>query len=216
MKNTKAKFSLLLLLVVVMGCTLMGCGSFDATKYVRACLDSCFHGDFTEYKEITKASEEDVTKVYNQLIDSEVNALSAAYTVSDEQKEKFRTLFIDMYKKCKYDVGEATKNSDGSFSVPVTTYKMTVFAGYTEISEKFVTDYMTNNKDATPDQIYAALLDDMYDFIKAKIDAPEYAEGVTENVTVSPSADNPRVYTLNQADLQNIVFKLLDVENQAQ
>jgi len=215
MKNTKVKFSMLMLLVVVMGCTLMGCGSFDATKYVRACLDSCFHGEFDEYKEITKTTDDaEVSKVYNQLIESEINAISSVYTVSDEQKEKFRTLFIDMYKKCKYDVGEATKNSDGSFSVPVTTYKMNVFAGYTDESEQFVTDFLNNNKDATPDQIYAAVLDDMYDYVKAKIDAPEYEEGVTENVTVSPSAGNPRVYTLNQADLQNIVFKLLDVENQ--
>lgn len=214
MKNTKVKFSLLMLLVVVMGCTLMGCGSFDATKYVRACLDSCFHGEFEEYKEMTKSDDEEVAKLYDNLIQSEVDALSSAYTVADEQKEKYRGLFIDMYKKCKYDVGEATKNSDGSFTVPVTTYKMTVFEGYKERSEAFVSDYMAANKGVTPDQIYGALLDDMYDFIKEKVDNPEYAEGVTENVSVSPSAGNPRVYTLNQNDLQNIVYKLVDVENQ--
>ncbi|MDO5155317.1 MAG: hypothetical protein Q4D51_05075 [Eubacteriales bacterium] len=214
MKQTKVKFSLLLLLIVVMGCSLMGCGTFPASKYVQSCLDCSFHGEFASYMEMTKSSEEEVSAAYNQLIDSEVSALSGAYNVSDEQKEKFRALFIDMYKLCKYEVGEATNGENKSYSVPVTTYKLKIFDGLAAETEKFAADYFEKNQEATPDELYAAVLDNMYDILQEKIKNPEYEEGVTTTITVAPSATDSNVYTISPQDLQNMVSNLLDIENQ--
>lgn len=214
MKSSKQKRLLLFLLMTILCYTLVGCGKFPASKYVQSCLDCSFHGDFTTYIEMTKSSEEEVKAAYENLIESEVNSLSAAYNVSDEQKDKFRSLFADMYKLCKYEVGEATDGENKSYIVPVTTYKLTVFEGVTEETEKFVDDYFNNHKDFTADELYAAVLDNMYDIVRERIENPNYAEGVTTNITVSPSIENPNIYTMDPLDLQNMVFNLIDIENQ--
>ena len=119
-----------------------------------------------------------------------------------------------MYKACKYEVGEATKNDDKSFTVPVTTYKLTVFEGMTDAAEQYATEYCTNNPDTTLDDAYAAILDFMYDYISEKLANPEYAEGVTKNVSVPLTTTKPATYTLDTNDVQNLAYDLLDIENQ--
>ena len=212
MKNKTKKHTLLLTLTLIVGCILTGCADFDATRYVQSCLDATFHGEFGDYMEMTKSTEDQARVAYDSLIQSEVDALEQGYTISDEQKEKFRALFTDMYKLCKYEVGEAVKNDDDSFSVPVTTYKLTVFAGMSDAIEQYSTEYMNDNPDTSLDDAYAALFDYMYDFINEKISNPEYAEGVTTNVNVPLTSTSPKTYTLSTSDLQNMVFDLLDVE----
>lgn len=213
MKNKK-KLSIFLLFTFVVGCMLTGCTEFDASRYVQSCLDASFHGEFETYMEMTNSSEADARASYDQLIQTEVNALEQGFTISDEQKEKFKALFIDMYKACKYEVGEATKNDDKSFTVPVTTYKLTVFDGMDAAADDFATSYYDEHSDASVDEIYAAILDFMYDYISEKVANPEYGDAVTTNVSVPLTSTNPKIYTLDTNDLQNLVYELLDVENQ--
>lgn len=212
MKHKKTKHTLLLIFTLMVGCILTGCTDFDATRYVQSCLDATFHGEFSDYMEMTKSTETEARAAYDSLIQSEVDSLEQGYTVSDEQKEKFRGLFTDMYKLCKYEVGEAVKNDDDSFTVPVTTYKLTIFKGMSDAIDQYSTDLINNNPDITLDDAYAAILDYMYDFINEKISNPEYAEGVTTNVNVPLTSTSPKTYTLSTNDLQNMVYDLLDVE----
>ena len=214
MKNKMMKRSLLLVFTMMIGFTLTGCSDFDASRYVQSCLDASFHGEFEAYMEMTNSTEDEARSAYDSLIQSEVDTLAQGYSLSYEQKEKFRQLFTDMYKACKYEVGEATKNDDKSFTVQITTYKLTVFEGMTDSAQQYITEFCTNNTDSSTDEIYAAVLDYMYDYINDKLSNPEYAEGVTKDVSVPLTSTKPATYTIDTNDIQNLAYDLLDIENQ--
>jgi hypothetical protein len=164
--------------------------------------------------EMTNSTESEARSAYDELIQSEVDSLEQGYTLSDEQKEKFRSLFIDMYKACKYEVGEAVKNDDNSFTVPVTTYKLTVFDGMNDAVETYIKDYYKEHPDITTDEAYDVIINYIYDYISNQVAAAQYAEPETTNMSVPLTSTSPKVYTLSTDDLQNIVYKLLDVENE--
>lgn len=212
---TKRKNYALLTFTLLLSICLTGCliKDFDASRYVQACLDASFHGEVDTYMEMTNSTKEQATSAYNQLIQSEVDVLEqGGYPLTDEQKEKFKALFIDMYNKCKYEVGEATKNDDNSFSVAVTTYQLGVFAGADDAIMDFAKDYASKNESATQEEVYSAVIDYMYDFMSEKIANPQYAQPVTKQVSVPLSSTNPKVYTISQTDLEGLVYDLLDIQ----
>lgn len=217
MKSMK-KLSVLYLLACMITCFATGCtASFDASGYVKACLDSNTHGEFDKYAEITSSSVEEVEAIYNQGIDSEIAYLDA-YNISAERKEEFRTLFVDIYKNFKYEVGEATKNDDGSYSVPVTTYKLQIFKDMMAEGEQHLTDYAQAEVDAgrtpTQEQLEEEALNYMYDAVKTNLSALEYGEPATVTVTVSPSKHGSQtVYTVSQTELQSLLESFIDIEN---
>lgn len=219
MKRTNAKkLSIFLLFILVTACTVTGCTpSFDARAYIKACLDANTHGEFAEYADITKTSVEEVEALYNKGIDTEISYLDS-YNISDEKREEFRALFVDIYKSFKYEVGEAVRNDDDSYSVPVTTYKLQIFKDIMSEGEAYLTDYAQKEVDAgrtpTQEQLEEEALNYMYDTMKANLGALEYGEAVTITVTVSPSQQNSQtVYSVGQADLQTLLESFIDIEN---
>ena len=212
------KLPVLFLLSCIIMCFATGCtASFDASGYVKACLDANTHGEFDKYAEITSSSVEEVEAIYNQGIDSEIAYLDA-YNISDNRKEEFRTLFVDIYKNFKYEVGEATKNDDGSYSVPVTTYKLQIFKDMMTEGEKHITDFAQAEVDAgrtpTQEQLEEEALNYMYDTVKTNLTALEYGEPATVTVTVSPSKQGSQtVYTVSQTELQSLLESFIDIEN---
>lgn len=201
---------------ILITCMLTSCAlfNFDASKYVRSCLDSNVHGEFEEYAEITNSSVEDVEKIYNDFLDNDLSFLDA-YNVDDARKQEFRDLFITLYKNFKYEVGEATKNSDDSYSVPVTYYKLIVFEDIAKNMEADTTTYVEEQMKAgtTPftDDIYTFVLDYMYDGISNKLENPEYAEPQTMNVTVSKNSSNQ--YEIESTELQTLVESMIDMDS---
>lgn len=219
MKRTNAKkLSIFLLFILVTACTVTGCTpSFDASAYIKACLDANTHGEFAEYADITKTSVEEVEALYNKGIDTEISYLDS-YNISDEKREEFRALFVDIYKSFKYEVGEAVRNDDDSYSVPVTTYKLQIFKNIMSEGEAYLTDYAQKEVDAgrtpTQEQLEEEALNYMYDTMKANLGALEYGEAVTITVTISPSQQNSQtVYSVGQADLQTLLESFIDIEN---
>ena len=54
----------------------------------------------------------------------------------------------------------------------------------------------------------------MYDSMKANLDALEYAEPVTTNVTVSPSKQGSQtIYSISTTELQSLLQTFIDMEN---
>ncbi len=211
------KTSILFLLFLAVSFALTGCGqNFDASRYVQACLDANTHGEFNDYAEITKISVEDARKQYDNLLDQEIAAFDE-YNLSNEKKEKFRTLFEKMYKSFKYEVGEATKKKDGSYSVPVTTYKMLAFQNLAEDMTTFIMDYYQDaiaaGKSPSENEAFEVATDFMYDYITKNIDNPEYEEAVTTTVTVAKTDNNSNIYTLTNDELNNLLNTMFDFEN---
>lgn len=216
MKSTK-KHSILFLLTAMIMCFVTGCGAdFDASGYITACLDANAHGEFAAYAEITQSSEDEVAQMYNNMLDQEIAYLDA-YNISDEKKESFRQLFVKLYKNFKYEVGEAVKNDDGSFSVPVTTYKLMVFKDIMTEGETYMTDYVQQEIDAgrtlSEEDIYGIAVDFMYDSISKNLETLEYDDPITTNVTVGPTSSDSKVYSISQTELQSLLESMVDIEN---
>lgn len=216
MKRTK-KLSILFLFTCMIAVFTTGCGlDFDASGYVQACLDANAHGEFAAYAEITNTSLETVEQQFNDRMDQEISYLDA-YHLDEDRKNKFRELFTKMYGSFKYEVGEAVKNDDGSYSVPVTTYKLMVFKGVMTEGQSFMEDYAQQEIDAgrttTEDDLYVTAADFMYDYISKNMETLEYAEGVTTTIAVAPTSSDSRVYSVNQYELQSLLESMVDIEN---
>lgn len=215
MKNLK-KCTVTILLLFTMTITLTGCGSFDASAYIKACLDANTHGEFEEYAQITNNEAADIEAQYNSLLDSEISYLDS-YNASPEQKAKFRELFINIYKSFRYEVGEATKNDDNTYTVPVTTYKLMIFKDMMSEGEAYITDYVKKETDAgkspSENELYTVIIDFMYDTLSKNFDAAEYGEPVTVNVTVAPINGNSNLYGVTETELQSLLENFIDMEN---
>lgn len=210
-KKTRLIISVLMIACLVTGCAL---GSFDASSYVKACLDANVHGEFEDYAKITNSTTEQVEQLYNNFLDNDLSFLTA-YNADEATQQKFRELFINLYKNMKYEVGEATKADDGSFSVPVTVYKMIVFKSVMENMEDDMTKWADSliNSGTTPsmDEIYSYVLDYMYDAISKEVDNPQYDEPETVTVKVAKNSDN--AYAINETELQGLLESMIDIEN---
>lgn len=216
MKHTK-KLSILFLFTCMIAAFTTGCGfDFDASGYVQACLDANAHGEFEAYAEITNTSLETVEQQFNNRMDQEISYLDA-YHIDEDRKNKFRELFTNMYGSFKYEVGEAVKNDDGSYSVPVTTYKLMVFKDVMKEGESYMTDYAQQEIDAgrtpTENDLYITAVDFMYDYISKNLESLEYAEGVSTTITVAPTSSDSRVYSVDQYALQSLLEDMVDIEN---
>ena len=212
------KLSILFVMCLAVSFVLTGCApKFDASGYIKACLDANTKGEFEAYAEITGSTVEEVEALYNQTIDTELSYI-AAYSVSDEKKEEFRQLFIDIYKNFKYEVGEATFNDDKSYTVPVTTYKLMIFDGMVADAETHLLEYAQAEVDAgrTPSQtqLEEEAMNFMYDTMKKNLEALTYGDPVTTEIVILPSKSGSQtIYSANQSDLQNIITSLVDAEN---
>lgn len=212
------KLSILLTMCLAVSFVLTGCmPKFDASGYIKSCLDANTKGEFEAYAEITGATVEEVEALYNQAIDAEM-AYIEAYNVSEEKKAEFRQLFIDMYKNFKYEVGEATRNDDDSYTVPVTTYKLMIFDGIMADGEAHLESYAQAEIDAgntpTQEQLETEAINFMYDAMKANLDALTYAEPVTTDIVVSPTKSGSQViYSADTYALQELIQSLVDLEN---
>lgn len=216
MKKTK-KHSILFLLTCMIAVFTTGCGfNFDASGYVQACLDANAHGEFAAYAEITNIPVETAEQQFNDRMDEEISYLDA-YNLDETRKAQFRDLFVKMYGSFKYEVGEAVKNDDNSYSVPVTTYKLMVFKDVMKDGEDFMMDYAQKEIDAgrtpTEDDLYIIAADFMYDYMSKNLDALEYAEGVSTTVTVAPTSSDSRVYSFSEYELQSLLESMVDIEN---
>lgn len=218
MKSTKLlkQFSLGLILVLML-CTMTGCLSqFDASRYATACLDLITKGETKDYIEMTKQTKEEAEEWYNSFLDEEVNSMTASISnMTDEQTQNFRSLFENIYKKAKYEVGEATKNDDKSFTVPITVYKYKIFEGELKIVQDKLTDYYTeqakNGKTLTEDEITSLAVDYLYEDLNAKLETAEYEEAEVINIAITPDSNN--VYSISQSDYKNILYKLFDISD---
>lgn len=194
----------ILLCVSLVGCSL----GFDASAYVKACLDATTKGEVTEYAKLTNTSEEEALANYDDMIESQLSTLE---NVTDEQKEKFRTLFQDMYKNFSYEVGEATKNSDGSYTVPVTTRKLIAFDTLAGDSQNYIIDYAKSHSSATTDELFKVIYDYMYDEISANIKEPQYDDSKIINVQITKTDDNK--YTISEESLEDLLSSMVDTVN---
>lgn len=200
-------------LAALLTCSLTACGSFDASGYVKSALDSNIHGEFEEYAELVDISVEEAEQDYNANLDSAMEGLESL-DLSDEMTDKYRALFADLMKKTKYEVGEATKNQDGSYTVPVTITPITnVFDGLMDEAEKQMTEYASQFVSAddipTESEIVTYTVELLYNLISDRIANAEY--GDPQEFTVSVVQNEDKSYSISDDDMTALTDAMIDL-----
>lgn len=217
MKNgTKRHVFMPVLLVVAVVFSMAGCGKkFDASRYVKGCLDASTKGVFEDYVAMTNSTEEQAKKEYEDRMEAEVNAMTGTIDMSEEMKEKYRTLYKDLYSKFKYEVGEATEGDNKSFTVPVKAYRLNVFAATMEETQKQLEDKVKElSKKKAPStqesmQLYVEILADV---LTEKLKSPEYGEPETITINLSVNSSS-KEYEMSDSDINKVFDALSDLSS---
>lgn len=216
----------MLMLLIAAVFSLTGCGgimelfgggkSFDASRYVKGCLDASTKGVFEDYIATTNETEEQAKKEYEEKLDSEVKSITGTVALDEKQQESWRAIFKDIYSKYKYEVGEAVKGDEMTFTVPVKTFRLKLFkTSFDEAQKKLEAEMekmVKKKKTPSNDEIMKLYLDEMAKILEKKLKNPEYAEEETINVTIKVN-HSTNEYEIDDASITSLFAALDDIDD---
>lgn len=93
------------------------------TQLIQGNLDVIYHGTWDDaYLKIVNNTEEDCQKIYDEGMDSALEAFMSYLEITeitDEQKAELRQICCDVYAKADYTVSEAERLNDESYTAQV-------------------------------------------------------------------------------------------------
>jgi hypothetical protein len=202
-----------LIFVAVVG-ILGGCTSNkDISKYLEALLDTSYKNDISGFVDIKLGTEDEAKALYNQGIDEGVTAFCDSLSVPEGLDEDFRTLYMNMLKMVKYEVGSAVKQSDGSYNVTVTYEKMNIFQPTVEIYEENVAevanDWANSEENIDEEEKQRQVILEFKNSMETAMSQVTYDEPKDMTVRIE-LVDNK--YTPNMSDVKELEKALLDWE----
>lgn len=214
MKKMMKKLALIMSCIMMAG-MLAGCAKFDASAYLAALLDNSYKNDSTALVELGIGTEEEAATIYEQGLDTEMQALTSSAGISAEQAEGLRDVIADMLAGAKYTVGEAEAQDDGSYVVTVTYEQMNVFGptieNYMAETEAIVAEwteaYMAGEEVASEDELMAEVIDLFGTVLADSVANATYEAPQTTTVRIE-KVDN--AYQPNTEDLTNLEYVLFD------
>lgn len=216
----RGAIAIALALVICMSVT--ACGTdFDAKRYVQGCLDALTKAKFDDYTAMANIKEEEAQKEYDQRMDKELEAMTGSVSMSEEMQQKYRELFENMYSKCKYEVGDAVKNSSDSYTVPVKVSQMKIFEGVMSEAQQKATEYVEKqvkknpNKVPSTEEITAKTLEYLLDIMTKKLENVEYGEETNIDVAVTRDKSQGNVFVISEATYTQILNACMDVSAMA-
>ncbi len=191
-----------------------GCTSDTSVKtYLQALLDTSYKNDSSAFVEIKLGNEEAAQTLYEQGIDTGVGVFCNRLGVSDEYKEEFRQVYMDMLAKVRYTVESAEKQSDGSYIVTVSYEKMNIFKPALALHQDNMVVLAEEWRDAseppTEEEMMAAVFLDFKSSMEIVLAEVQYSE--PESMTVRIELDG-NVYTPNADDIVELEKALFDGE----
>ena len=191
-----------------------GCGiSFDASAYIKALLDNSYKNDSAEFVAQKVGSAEEASTLYEQGIESELTALLAGNTVSDELKDEYRQVLKDIFKAVKYTVGDAEKQDDGSYIVTVNYEQMQIFGGamdsYMTKVEDMTNEWTQAEEIPSDEEMYEQIYATLKDCLKDALSNATYADEASATIRVE-IVDN--TYTPNADDIANLESVMFDLD----
>ncbi len=203
------------MLVAVLALGLFGgCGiSFDASAYIKALLDNSYKNDSAEFVAQKVGSAEEASTLYEQGIESELTALLAGNTVSDELKDEYRQVLKDIFKAVKYTVGDAEKQDDGSYIVTVNYEQMQIFGAamdsYMTKVEDMTNEWTQAEEIPSDEEMYEQIYATLKDCLKDALSNATYADEASATIRVE-IVDN--TYTPNADDIANLESVMFDLD----
>lgn len=206
-------------LIASMMFALTGCGKkFDASRYVKGCLDASTKGVFTDYCDMTNSTEEEVKEEYETRMNTELESMTGSITMTDEMRQRYLSIYKQIYSNCKYEVGEAKEGKNRSYTVPVKICRLNIFKSALDETQQRLQqriEEMIQNKQPTSTeltmQIYVEILAGVFE---EKLQNPEYAAEETVTVSIVVNSDSDE-YKIADEDVVKL-FAALDDGSESQ
>lgn len=210
------KLTMTLVVVMMLG-LLAACGkSFDAAGYTKALLDNSYKNDSTAFVEMKIGTAEEAAQLYEEGLDTELQAMADGAGIDTSDLEGFREIFAKLLAGAKYTVGEAVEQKDGSFVVTITYEQMQVFGpameNYMESITAMTEEWMSVTSEEelpTEEEMYAAIFDELKVCMTDAVANATYAEPATTTVRIE-LIDN--VYQPNQEDIFKLESLIFDTD----
>ncbi|MCR5691564.1 MAG: hypothetical protein K6G62_05010, partial [Eubacterium sp.] len=158
-------------------------------------------------------TEQEAKTAYNVSLDKDLATLiSDDEDTSEELKKAYRNMLVQVYKNMKYEIGNVTAKSDGSYEVVVKAYRLICFkntvepalAVYNSLSEK---EMNAMTEEEAYDFVYKQMIENVISNLKVL----EYAEETTDvTVTVAPIDGAGDTYVISSEDYQTLYAALMD------
>jgi hypothetical protein len=191
------------------GCT----SNKDISKYLEALLDTSYKNDVSGFVDIKLGTEDEARALYNQGIDEGVAAFCDSLSVPEGLDDEFRSLYMDMLKMVKYEVGSAVKQSDGSYNVTVTYEKMNLFKAAVDIYEdgvaSIVNDWANSEENIDEEEKQRQVILEFKNSMETAMSQVTYDEPKDMTVRIE-LVDNK--YTPNMNDVKELEKALMDWE----
>lgn len=179
---------------------LTGCRkSFDASRYVKGCLDASTKGIFTDYCDTTNSTEEEVKKEYETRMNTELESMTGSITMTDEMRQRYLGIYKQIYSKCKYEVGEAKEGKDQSYTVPVKICRLNIFKSVLDETQQRlqqkVEEMIQNKQPTSTEQTMQLYVDILAGVFEEKLQNAEYGaeETITVSVVVNSESDEYKI-----------------------
>lgn len=183
---------------VLAACMLAGCiRRFDAEAYVKSCLDALYMGDYEEYADQVGISVEEArSDIEGQLDDSLESAFLGDTVTSEEDKQAYKDIVVEIYKLAKYEV-VGSEEIDGDFVVAISVQPSNIFEDLNEGFAAMITEAVSDG-DFDESQTIAYL----NQYLEQRMAENEY--GDPTEIQVNVTGDENNVYTIPEEDLTNI------------
>lgn len=208
----RVKAAAALVLAAVLAFTGCGGSKFDASAYVKSCLDVLTRAETKEYTALTKRSEEQAKKDYENNLDTMMAAFDGL-GLSEELLGKYRVFYADLLNQTKYEVKEAKEaEKKGDYTVDVEIEQVTgVFNGIQEElnaeAEAYAAELQASGEVLDDTAINEWVYSTMLDLLNARMDKVSYNEKQTVTVHVELNDDT---YDIPAADYDALDAALID------
>ena len=219
-KRRKIWLAAVLILVIGAGIGLyLYVNRFDASAYVQAVLDVSYKNETEGYMEITGASQEEADNVFENNLDATMKEFESSAMPEDLQP-RYRELFGEIARNVNYTVGEAQKEEDGSFTVPLKVKPVSLFTDtyetFTQRAEEYageITDsVMQGASMPTEDEMQEQVYRIYYEVLREGLDnGPLYGEARDIDLHVRKNENGD--YEIDGEDMKELDALLIEGGN---
>ena len=148
---------------------------------------------------MTNSTEEEVKEQYETRMSTELESMIGSITMTDEMKQRYLSIYKQIYSNCKYEVGEAKEGRDQSYTVPVKVCRLNIFKSALDETQQRLQqrmEEMIRNKQPTSTELtMQAYVEILAGVFEEKLQNPEYGaeETVTVSVVVNSDSDEYKI-----------------------
>lgn len=211
MKRTLRKSVIAAVLVGVMF-VLAACGKkFDASAYVKSCLDLLTKGEIANYMEMTKRTKEEAEQDYTKNLDELMSGFEQL-GLSGDLTSKYEEFFKTLLAKTKYTVLEAKEGDDKkNYKVDVEIEQLTgVFDGLQDELQDALLGAIEEGNLSSEEEMLEWVFEKMLEMLNSRLDSATYNEKQTVTVSVVYN-ETEKVYEIPDEDYNKLDSALIDI-----